>query len=223
MHSAQEEINPIKTEHLMEFHKTESQGCREPASPRQAGHPEAMLFSPRYSLRLNKLVLHFQPALTTSLLFFSKRYPIPRRPQRSPTAIQPETYLKRGRAWEWGRWGEQRTGCVAEECARGVRRQGRSSLSRHLTRLSPRVCGGVRFTFHLVADSQGVRLTHVLQNTWCYRRSHMGLSGGSASERDFRFFFNFTDRNLCFISSRVSSLQFWPSFLSIIITLCSQT
>lgn len=88
----------------------------------------------RLQFRLNKVMLHFQPALTTA---FFKWYLIPSRPQCPLTIIQPETHLKRGCAWEEE---EELLRTAADE---GSDAEAATPLSRAHPRLSPSVCGSV--------------------------------------------------------------------------------
>lgn len=82
-------------------------------TPLQGGHCEAMLFFARLRFKLNKVMLHFQPVLTTA---FFKWHLISSCPQCPPTTIQLETHLKRGmRGRGVGKW----MSGVLEACVRG--------------------------------------------------------------------------------------------------------
>lgn len=129
----------------------------------------------RLQFRLNKVMLHFQPVLTT--VFLNDTW-YPHTPNAPLYHHSTGDTLEEGHAWEGGRGGEG--GWEMDEWCfgdmyEGVRRQGCTSLSSQHTRLSPSVCGRVRFTFHLVGDSRSESLSHI-SNHSSQSSSYAGVS-----------------------------------------------
>lgn len=156
------------------------------ASPLQGGHWEATLFSPCYNWDWIKSCSIFSQSWQLSFFFKMTPNTLTPPPARPPTTIQLETHLKKGMR---GR-GMRNGWVVLWRSVWGVRRQGCTSLSRHHARLSPTVCGSVRFTFHLVGDSRTESVTHIPEYFVLQAQPYGAVSGLSVSDRFPTFLFH---------------------------------
>lgn len=130
------------------------------ASSLQGGHWEATLFSPCYSFSWIKSCSIFSQSWQPLFIFLNDTW-YPQAPSTPPPPPPPFSWRDTLRRACVGGGDEKWMSGVVEECVRGVRRQGYTSLSRqpHADCLQV-FCRGVRFTFHLVGDRQSLTLMY---------------------------------------------------------------
>lgn len=150
-------------------------------------------------LRLNKVMLHFQPVLTTVFFFLNDTW-YPDAPQRAPLPPFSWRHTWRGvcvgGGWEMDEW------CCGGVCEGSDARVAHLCPATAHDRLQLFVAVCVSHSTWLVTVRG--KVSHIFLNTLCYRRSHMEPSVSSASVIDFiNFFFTDFEGYFCFIKSWV--------------------